>query len=208
MSSKQLAANRRNALKSTGPRSVEGKARSSQNALKSGLYAESIVIGPERAEDLDALTADFYDEHQPATPTERSLVDQIVHTEWLLRRARRIEQEVTKWADANVSDRCREISAEGYIHNGKPQLALDRIHRQRIALARNQRQTLAELRRVRADRSSVPASDSHPAPQPLAPEPTYPQNGFVPSNSLVAPTPDPQPPAYDPTQPVDIDPPR
>ena len=41
---KQIAANRRNAAKSTGPRSPEGKARSSMNALKSGVDAEAEII--------------------------------------------------------------------------------------------------------------------------------------------------------------------
>ena len=45
MSSKaQIAANRRNAQKSTGPRSVEGKAKSRMDALKTGIYAEQIVV--------------------------------------------------------------------------------------------------------------------------------------------------------------------
>lgn len=189
MSSKQLAANRRNAQKSTGPRSVEGKARASQNALKSGLYAESVVIGPERAADLDALTADFYDEHQPSTPTECSLVDQLVHGEWMLRRLRRVEQEVWKWEESHLNDHCRSISAEGRIYTGDKQLTFDRIHRQRLAISRTQRQTLAELRRLRASRTEPQSVQSgpEPVPEPVAAEATYPENGFVPSDLRSAP---------------------
>jgi hypothetical protein len=49
-SEKQLRANKRNARRSTGPRTKEGKARSSQNAVTHGLSAESILIPGEDAE--------------------------------------------------------------------------------------------------------------------------------------------------------------
>lgn len=45
---KQIAANRRNALKSTGPRTPEGKARSRWNALKHGILAKAVVAPPYR----------------------------------------------------------------------------------------------------------------------------------------------------------------
>ena len=44
---RQIEANRRNAAKSTGPRSVEGKAVSRMNALRTGIHAESTIIIPE-----------------------------------------------------------------------------------------------------------------------------------------------------------------
>ena len=49
-SERQLAANRLNAQKSTGPRTLEGKARASQNAFKTGVHAESQIIRGETAE--------------------------------------------------------------------------------------------------------------------------------------------------------------
>src|ERR1044072_4460350 len=71
----QIAANRRNAQHSTGPRSVEGKARSSRNALKTGLYCPGIIIGKESPVQLIQLEAAYTAEYAPATPTERALVD-------------------------------------------------------------------------------------------------------------------------------------
>lgn len=50
-SEKQIAANRINAQKCTGPTSIEGKAASSQNALKTGLHAKSDVIATENSDD-------------------------------------------------------------------------------------------------------------------------------------------------------------
>ena len=48
----QLAANRRNAQKSTGPRTAEGKKRASLNALKHGMTAKTVVLPHESASRL------------------------------------------------------------------------------------------------------------------------------------------------------------
>ena len=55
-SARQIAANRRNAQRSTGPRSRAGRARSSRNALKHGL-AITLTHDPEMAEEVSALAA-------------------------------------------------------------------------------------------------------------------------------------------------------
>ena len=78
---KQIEANRRNAKKSTGPRSAEGKAASSRNALKSGLYAREITLVKEQSYELERLEKQFTLEYCPLTPTERALVDTLAHLE-------------------------------------------------------------------------------------------------------------------------------
>jgi hypothetical protein len=85
-SQKQIDANRRNALKSTGPTTTEGKAASSLNAVKTGLYAKSAVIKDENPADLQALTDDYYNHHRPDTPELRSIVNQLIQIDWELRR--------------------------------------------------------------------------------------------------------------------------
>jgi len=85
-SPRQIAANRLNAQKSTGPRSAEGKAVARMNALKTGIHAQSLIIYGEKAEDLETLAAEYYDHHQPATPQERLWLDILIRNEWLLRR--------------------------------------------------------------------------------------------------------------------------
>ena len=92
----QIEANRRNAQKSTGPTSPEGKAICSQNALKSGIYAFSHVIRGEDPDEFDALKDAFLEQHKPADPTQLALVDTLIATEWTQRRLRRIEAEL--WA--------------------------------------------------------------------------------------------------------------
>ena len=69
----QAEANRRNAQHSTGPRTPEGKAASSQNHFKHGLYSKQLIIAGENSADLDALKADLIAEHKPATTTEALL---------------------------------------------------------------------------------------------------------------------------------------
>jgi hypothetical protein len=91
---KQLEANRRNALKSTGPRTPGGKAASSTNALKTGIYAKSLIIPGEDVAELETLIADFYEIHQPAAADERSLVDTLIVNEWTLRRLRKAECQI------------------------------------------------------------------------------------------------------------------
>src|SRR5260221_13669980 len=87
----QVAANRRNAGRSTGPRTEAGKAAVSRNALRPGLPAEEVVLFDEDAEDL----ARFHDELRraldPADEVEEELVERIVLCAWRLRRVVRIE---------------------------------------------------------------------------------------------------------------------
>src|SRR5262245_31592735 len=92
----QIEANRRNSQKSTGPKSPEGKAICSQNALKSGIYAFSPVIRVEDPDEFDNLKEALLQQHTPADPTQLALVDTLIATEWTQRRLRRIEAEL--WA--------------------------------------------------------------------------------------------------------------
>jgi hypothetical protein len=87
----QVTANRANAQSSTGPRSVEGKAASSRNSLKLGLYAKSVIIPGEDPADLEELTTQFFEEFDPATAVEEHLVQAMVHAVWMQRRCDRIE---------------------------------------------------------------------------------------------------------------------
>ena len=91
---RQIEANRRNAQKSTGPTSVTGKAVSSMNALKTGIYAQSLVLPSENLADLEHLIAEYYASHNPATPEARSLVDDLIYGEWIKRRLRAAETQI------------------------------------------------------------------------------------------------------------------
>lgn len=71
---KQFEANRRNALKSTGPRTEDGKRRASRNAVRHGLTAETVVEPIEDAEDYTAFEQAVAADYDAETAVERELV--------------------------------------------------------------------------------------------------------------------------------------
>ncbi len=89
----QIIANRRNALKSTGPRSSRGKAATSQNAVKHALSAHNDVISSECQADFDLYRDQFLDELNPSTPMESMLAERIVTLSWRLKRVCRIQNQ-------------------------------------------------------------------------------------------------------------------
>ncbi len=83
----QIIANRRNAQKSTGPRTPQGKAAVSQNAVKHGLSTDRTVIKSESQEAFDLHRTQLLDELAPQTPIESMLAERIASVSWRLRRA-------------------------------------------------------------------------------------------------------------------------
>jgi len=88
---KQLRANRRNARRSTGPSSAEGKTEASQNALTHGLSARDAVIAGENPKKYRAFLRDLENEFQPATASEFDLLRTLADAAWRLRRAMKLE---------------------------------------------------------------------------------------------------------------------
>lgn len=90
ISEKQLAANRKNAQKSTGPTTDEGKAVASRNSIKHGLYSKDIVINTsalkEDQSQYDLLLDSLHDELQPTTLFQQQLVLKIANCLWRSRR--------------------------------------------------------------------------------------------------------------------------
>jgi len=174
---KQIASNRRNAQKSTGPTSVAGKAVSSQNALKSGIDSHSEIIRGEKAKELDALKAEYYAEHAPVSTAERTLVDTLIHNEWLLRRLRRVEAELFEF----VITRNREYSsyapstAVGQAFDDDDR-TFERLQRRLNAAQRNYERALKELTALQSARiqtaceelasfRNAPSPASEPVPE-------------------------------------------
>jgi hypothetical protein len=90
-SQKQIEANRRNAKKSTGPRTPEGKARSSRNAITHGFYSRDLVIPGEFPESFEALHEGFRESFLPTDAIEESLVLQMAIAQWRIYRLVRSE---------------------------------------------------------------------------------------------------------------------
>ncbi len=88
---RQIEANRRNAAKSTGPQTEDGKQRSRCNAVRHGLTAETVIGALEVAEDYQAFEAAITADYDAQSAVERELVLRLASLLWRLRRATTIE---------------------------------------------------------------------------------------------------------------------
>ncbi len=160
----QVRANRENAQKSTGPKSPEGKARSSRNAITHGLTSHDLVTFGENPEELDAFREAWMAELAPEGVEEQDLADRVVDSAWRLRRAGRMERRLT-WLHYidNYSDKVKldELNAERLlvfsdnmsaelIGNGRSILNLDRheAHIERLYY-----KAMDRLKKLRAERT-------------------------------------------------------
>ncbi len=94
ISQKQLEANRINALRSTGPKTADGKAIVSRNALRHGLRARQVVIDTESREEFDEFHELLMDHLAPANLLESLLADRIAADFWRSRRTGQIESQM------------------------------------------------------------------------------------------------------------------
>jgi hypothetical protein len=87
----QLTANRANAAQSTGPKTPEGKRRSSLNALRHGLTGRVVVLPTEDLAAYKAFSQELFASLTPETPVERQFAQTYIDTQWRLNRIRSIE---------------------------------------------------------------------------------------------------------------------
>ena len=141
--------NRANAQKSTGPRSEEGKLISSQNALKSGLDAESQIVHGETPEAFAQLQTEYYDRFKPATPEERFQLDSLIRHEWFLRRFFRVEAQLWDY-HASKADPSTGVTLGEAFSKASP--IFMRLHRRITAAEKAHKEAMAELKRLQASR--------------------------------------------------------
>jgi len=103
----QILANRRNAEKSTGPRTAEGKTIASQNAVKHGLSGRLDVIKGEDQAEFELHHEAMLGELAPVGPMESMLAERVVGLSWRLERVERIQNEVF---DALLADRSSPLA--------------------------------------------------------------------------------------------------
>jgi hypothetical protein len=83
----KIAANRRNALQSTGPATPQGNAQSSQNAIRHGVYSIlPVVPGLERSEDWETHCAGILKSLAPVGTLEGALAERVALCIWRLTR--------------------------------------------------------------------------------------------------------------------------
>lgn len=96
---KQIAANRRNAQRSTGPKTESGKAHSSRNAVVHGITAKRLLIEGESPEDYAALKAGIWEEFEIVGPLEEEVANRLVSMMFRLRRVPTFEAAILQWLD-------------------------------------------------------------------------------------------------------------
>ena len=135
-SAARQTANAANALLSTGPRTPEGKTRSSENATKHGLTAKDLVIAPEEREEFDELLAGFQVDIAPQGELQQTLFNELVASAWNLRRIRRMETGLCAGA----------ATYQDLLNDDEIQTKLDRLARHKSHIERTFHCSLKELK--------------------------------------------------------------
>lgn len=185
LTEKQLEANRRNAQRSTGPRTPEGKARSSRNNFRHGLTGQIILMPDDEREAHDAYCQELIDSLHPETPIERDLARSIAEDSWRLTRIFALETNMFALGHGNERGEIRIALADArtFMDNAA-KFNLLSLYEQRIN--RNRERSIAFLRQLQAERKSQQAQAPARANPPVVAIPAARKNGFVFSN---APTP-------------------
>jgi hypothetical protein len=88
----QLNANRENSKRSSGPQTAEGKAKSSRNNTKFGLFATTNCVQPEEQEEYENFRSKLWSTLAPAEPVEEVAAAEFIRNAWRLRRCAMAEE--------------------------------------------------------------------------------------------------------------------
>lgn len=197
ISEKQLEANRRNAQRSTGPQTAEGKARSSRNNLRHGLTGQVTVLPSEDREAHDAFCNHLIAGFSPETPLEEQLAQSIAEDAWRLNRISAIENNIFALGRGPGHNEIRNAlaDAQSFLDHAR-EFNLLSLYEQRIH--RNMQRNINQLRELQKEGNAAksrpmeeakpPAEQSLPSPIPFDPN----TNGFEFANAEI----DGQPAAY------------
>ena len=134
---KQIEANRRNAQRSTGPRTPEGKAAVRLNALRHGLRARTVVLPGEDRQEFERLCDVLEGEWQPRTSTELFYLEQMAVSQWKLTRM-----------EVGEADVYHEVTG------ARIQVPLlDRLWRAQCRMERSYARAQRELERIQSSRA-------------------------------------------------------
>lgn len=153
VSEARLQANRRNATKSTGPRTAAGKGKSAMNAVKHGIWSRTVLLDCDDRDEFETFAAGLVQRLQPADELERMLVDRIVTTAWRLRRLQQIENAILEQGKRDgervLSD--GDDAALGYAY-GRGRERFEAITRAETALERSLYRALEALQEAQSTR--------------------------------------------------------
>src|SRR4051812_21894342 len=157
----QRAAARANGAKSNGPVTDEGKAKAAMNALRHGLSAVStVVLNNEDREKFAALLDSYIDEYQPATQTERDLVQYMTASKWLLERCWTLEaatldfslEKMRAEVDSQMKTDQAVRSALAFMRSTDESSALAQLNRYAARHSREWHKAVDKLRAIEAER--------------------------------------------------------
>lgn len=177
-SQRQIDANRRNARKSTGPRTTGGKETSRENALKHGLASRRTILPVEDAAEFHQLRAELIGSWNPVGKQELLLVDHIAFSHWRMLRGRAAEFGIfnleiegsKKRAGIAPEDHSRDWEALGVGLVVEEKGSFDNFFRYEAAAERLFFRSTEQLRKLQAARFKREESQSGQL-APLAPEP-------------------------------------
>ncbi|HWQ91190.1 MAG TPA: hypothetical protein VN673_05940, partial [Clostridia bacterium] len=173
-------ASRENGRKSRGPVTPEGKARSSQNALKHGLSSQQIVIGTEDEEEWLEFEDECRQALKPVGAIELGYADEFAASRWRLRRCLGIETSIFDDELASQESYVRNHSQlDPVVKTGRAfrsaQDSLNSLGRYETRIRRSGERALANLLKLQSMRQKEPvrcgadAPVCEPAPQPVQP---------------------------------------
>ncbi|MGA2268653.1 MAG: hypothetical protein ABSH44_09310 [Bryobacteraceae bacterium] len=171
ISARQLAANRANAAKSTGPRTPEGKARSALNSRKHGFTAASpaagVPSGP--AEDLQAvanLKADLVEVYHPVNSQELLALERVALAQQAILRAARLEAGLFAACFSQASNSARDpnhLLGAGFHRMTRESNSWSLLLRYQAQAERHYRRAIEEFERLKALREEIPNEAISPA---------------------------------------------
>jgi hypothetical protein len=171
-SAKQLAANRANSQKSTGPRTDAGKNIARLNAVQHGLSGHAVLRTPEQDAALQAYSARLMPDLSPCTAVEHDFAERIIYDSWRVHRASAIESNLFSLADTAFDtgnpDQDDALNDAHTFQVNDKSLNLLSLYQQR--LQRGIHRDLEMLRKMQKERKAEAAK----APQPVvaAPRPS------------------------------------
>jgi hypothetical protein len=147
----EIMAKQSQARKTTGPKTPEGKARSSQNAVKHGMRARTLLVHGEEATLYEAFRDALFEQWQPLGDSERSAVQRMAELQWRLRRFAPMEAELLE----SLRDPNLEYGgfAAAFLGNeGADGRGLERLRRYETSMSRElhrEQRALMQLQRLR-----------------------------------------------------------
>src|SRR5271155_4887781 len=166
---RRIRASRANGALSRGPKTEAGKQRCRLNAVKTGAFAKSIVLKNESPALLAKLRDEYYQHFQPANPIERDLVEEMVVSKWLTRRAWRLEsssvnykmdqqKDAVEAQHSSLQEHSRTAIAHTDLYDNS--VALPHIQRSQLRNSRVYHRALRQFNDMRRNPQLIPNTDT------------------------------------------------